>query len=80
MLTAHQMGLNAVGIPGAGGFKKEWRRLFEDFQVNVVPDTDGAGQRFADTIEAIFNGRQHPVKVIRLPHGKDLSDYWQSEP
>jgi DNA primase len=79
-LTAHQMGLKAVGIPGAGGFKKEWYPLFEGLQVNVVPDTDGAGQRFAERIEAIFGAHKQTVKIIRLPHGKDLSDYWQSEP
>ena len=79
-LTAHQMGLNAVGIPGAGGFKREWYALFEGLQVNVVPDTDGAGQRFAERIETIFSAHDQTVKIIRLPHGKDLSDYWQSEP
>lgn len=78
-LVAHQIGLNAVGIPGAGGFKKEWYSLFAHFQVNVVPDTDGAGQRFAKSIEEIFAAHNQTIKIIRLPHGKDLSDYWQSE-
>ncbi len=79
-LIAHQIGFNAVGIPGAAGFKQEWCALFDGLQVNVVPDTDGAGQRFAQQIAALFAARQRPVKIIRLPHGKDLSDYWQGEP
>lgn len=74
-LSAYQVGLNAVGIMGANGFKEEWAIRFIDYRLRVIPDTDTAGERFASVIEDAFKKIGKSIQIIKLAKGKDLCDF-----
>jgi DNA primase len=76
-LSLLEVGLNAVGIPGASGFKREWVRLFDGFAVILALDNDPAGREGAQEILNHFAaaGRPRP-RVLSLPEGcKDVNDF-----
>jgi len=75
VLSAYESGLNAVGIIGAFGFKSEWAYRFSDFRIRVIPDSDLAGGKFAERIENSFKTIGKPIQIIKLPLGKDFSEY-----
>lgn len=74
-MSATQHGLNAVGILGASGFKKEWVELFKDFRVRLIPDSDKAGYQFAETIKQYFLDIDKYIEIVKLQEGTDFSDY-----
>jgi DNA primase len=78
-ITATQNGINAVGISGATGFKKEWIKRFGNFEIFVVPDNDEAGKNFSKRIQSMFEVIGRTIRIITLPADfKDVSDYFNS--
>jgi len=76
-LTLAQAGFKAVGIVGTQGFKPEWVKHFDGLEVFLATDPDEPGQEAAKKISRIFvnQGRYSP-KVIPLPEGQDINDYF----
>jgi DNA primase len=77
-LTLLEIGLNAVGVPGADGFKRAWVCLFDGFTAVIAFDADDAGRRGAKGVTRMFPeaGRPSP-KVLELPRGvKDINEWW----
>jgi len=76
-LTLAQAGFNAVGIVGTQGFKPEWVKHFDGLEVYLATDPDEPGQEAAKKIARTFvdQGRFSP-KVIQLPEGQDINDYF----
>ena len=73
------MGHNAVGIPGAGGFKNEYVQLLKDFNIIVIPDNDNnkTGEKLANRIKEAFRAIGKNVRIFPLdPKYKDITEYY----
>lgn len=70
-ITLNQIGVPAVGVPGANAWKDHWRLLFADYDnVLVVCDGDQAGRDFGKRMAERIDGAQ----VVHLPDGADVND------
>lgn len=79
-ITALQLGLYAVGIQGSNGFKPEWVKHFNDYNINIIPDTDSAGKNFEIKIKAHFRKIGKNVRTIKLPKNtKDLNELFGNQ-
>ena len=66
-ISCLQAGLQAVGVPGANGWKKEWGRIFRNRDVTVLCDGDEAGRKLGDTLtNALWDAR-----IVECPQGED---------
>ena len=75
-ITLNQMGLAAVGIPGANQYQRHWSLLFADFDtVKVICDGDQAGRDFGKRLSQEIEG----ATVIHLPEGRDVNDIYVNE-
>jgi hypothetical protein len=80
-VTAAQIGLPAVAIPGAAKFDPSWpARLAEGRdRVVIIPDADEPGRKAAQKWKAAIEAHCHDVQVLDLDpdhiDGRDLSDY-----
>lgn len=69
--TLEACGLHAVGVPGANGWKRHHRRLFQGFErVRVWADGDPAGKQFA---EKVCNDVAW-ADVMMVQWGEDVND------
>jgi hypothetical protein len=69
-------GTQAVGVLGAGNFRREWALLFESAEVTIAFDPDQAGDTHADKLMALFaNARRFRVPE---PYG-DLNDWFKAD-
>jgi DNA primase len=75
-LSLLEVGLAAVGVPGAMGFKPEWVPLFDGFEVVLAFDADEAGRRGTERIVQHFTAAGRPApKVLGLPGDvKDVNE------
>ena len=74
-----QSGFNSFGILGASGFKEQWTEYFTNFNMNVVPDNDKAGENFSKKITEYFSKVGKRVQIRRIPAGKDFSEFSLSQ-
>jgi Toprim-like len=80
-VTATQLGLPAVAIPGTGKFDPSWPARIAEGRARVVfiPDADAPGRKAATKWAAAVAEHCADVRVLDLePHrddGHDLSDY-----
>lgn len=83
IVMSHEVGIPAVGIPGASNMQDHWTRVFSDFEtVLVIADHDIAkegkeppGQRHAQKVAKKIDG----ARVVLPPPGMDLSDWCMAE-
>jgi len=73
-LTLVEQGFPAVGVPGAGNFKKEWVSYFEGKRIFSVFDGDSAGRSGNERIKEMMAQHNIPFSVIPIPNGKDIND------
>lgn len=75
-MTLTQLGVPAVGIPGATQWQKHWSRLFTDYdRVIVLCDGDQAGTDFGrKMMEKI-----HAATVVHLPDGQDVNSLFTQQ-
>lgn len=72
-MTVNQIGVPAVGVPGANGWKPYWRNLFEDYdEVIVLCDGDQAGRDFGKKMAEKID----QAVVIHLPQGEDANSMY----
>jgi len=69
-LALEAKGWPAIGVLGAGSFRREWVDHFLSFNVLVAPHADASGQTFKRNIEALFRARGKTIRSFRLPEGK----------
>ena len=75
-MIAVQNGIAAVGVPGAMNFKPEWAEFFsQDTPIAVVFDPDRAGEQGTLKVIEAFGPL---VRVVRLPEGLDVNDYFKT--
>lgn len=75
-MTAWQCGFRAVGVPGVGTFKEEWRYLFRPPHVERVVlafDPDKAGRDASKYLYGLLSG-VIDVSIAKLPRGLDVND------
>jgi DNA primase len=75
VLSATELGIQAVGVLGATSFSKEFADYFRGRDVHVIPDCDRAGKTMGRKLQKIFT--QYGVNSIvqKLPYGKDVNEY-----
>jgi 5S rRNA maturation endonuclease (ribonuclease M5) len=76
-MSVWQVGFRAVGVPGAGMFKEEWKYLFRPPHVErvvLVLDPDNSGKRAAIRIYASLKEVVEEVLTVNLPRGLDVND------
>jgi DNA primase catalytic core len=73
------MGKNAIGILGAHAFKKEYVEQLKDFDINVIPDNDSAGEGLANKIRNDFLVIGKTINIYYLKGYKDISEYYMGE-
>lgn len=75
-ITLNQIGVPAVGVPGANNWKDYWRLLLLDYSdVIVVCDGDQAGRDFGRKVAERVDG----ATVVHLPDGTDVNDLYVRE-
>lgn len=75
-ITAVQYGYAAVGVLGAQSFKESYLPKFRHVsEIYCCLDADAAGETGTKRLSEIFHG---DIKVIKLPEGMDLNDYFES--
>jgi DNA primase len=76
-LSLLELGLAAVGVPGARNFRAEWVEMFGDAgEVVLALDNDEAGRQGAETIAGQFGRFGRSVRVLELPPGvKDINEF-----
>lgn len=70
-LVLQQIGIPAIGIPGAQNWKDHWLNIFDDFsRVYVFADADAAGEAMFKKLHA-----RMPTLAIhaKLPKGEDVN-------
>jgi len=75
-LTLETAGFPAVGVPGAGNFRKEWADLFGEVDVYLAMDPDKAGEAGMTNIAAAFGDRGRQVYRVPLPAGQDVNEFF----
>lgn len=84
--AAHSVGLQATGLPGTSGWKREWATRFAGLDVIVCLDCDKPGRAAAEGIAADLSGVAKSVRVLDLDptrdDGHDLTDvvlHWRDD-
>lgn len=69
-LTLQQIGIPALGVPGAENWKPHWTSILQDFStVYVFSDGDEAGQKFAKRVMTEYDRTVN----VRMPEGEDVN-------
>ncbi|MBI5478133.1 MAG: toprim domain-containing protein [Deltaproteobacteria bacterium] len=75
-LTLVQHGFNAIGVPGATGFKTEWLTYLEGREVVLALDPDKAGRKGARELLQLLRGHARSLRRVNLPPGRDLNEFF----
>ena len=76
-MVLEQEGFDAVGVPGASGFKEEWAYLFAYCDmVTVVFDGDEPGVEGAQRISRVLSPFVDKLRLVKMPVGKDVNDLY----
>lgn len=70
-ISATSIGLPAVGIPGAGGWRSEWAERFSGRNVVVCCDCDGPGRGLAARVADDLVDHATTVRVVDLAAARD---------
>lgn len=79
-IILEQMGLPAVGVPGAEAFKEEWKWLFVGNDVRIIFDGDDAGRNAAGQLNRLLRRVADETQVVKLPDGEDVSSIYTRSP
>lgn len=72
-MTLNQIGVPAVGVPGAKAWKPHFHLLFEDFdRVLIACDGDQAGREFGRLVA----DQVHGAITVHLPDGQDVNSVY----
>jgi hypothetical protein len=81
-ITAAALGLSAIGIPGANGWRKAFAEQLANRRIVIVPDCDEPGRKLAEKARADLIASGCEVRVLDLESrepapvkGFDLADY-----
>jgi putative DNA primase/helicase len=75
--TLEEWGYVATTSGGAKTWKPELNKFFHGRDVVIVPDNDDAGKGYADTVASQLWRVAKSIKIINIPFGKDVSEYFE---
>lgn len=76
-LTWQQVGVPAIGIPGAENWKEHWSNVFEDFsRVYLAEDGDGAGKDLWNAMTEHIDQSSTLVVRMKMPDGEDSNSMY----
>ena len=79
-LSALSMGYRAIGVLGANNFDRKDTRLFMDYNIAVVPDSDKGGEKFTYNIKAAFAEQGKSIDTFQIPgEYNDLNELYIKE-
>lgn len=74
--TGNDLGFAASCNPGgAGKWRDEYSEFFRDKHVRIIPDNDEPGEKHARQVACALFTIAKSIKVVRLPKGKDLTEW-----
>ena len=74
--TARSLRLNATcNAGGAGKWKPEYADFLKGKRIVIIGDADDPGRRHAQQVARFLFGRAESLKLLELPHAKDLSEW-----
>lgn len=73
--TARLLGYCGTTMGGASDWKDEYKGFFRNAKLIQIPDKDDPGIKLAQNITKSLCGVCKSVKVVILPHGKDLTEW-----
>ena len=79
-ILLEQLGINAVGVPGASTFRDDWRWLFVGNDVRIIFDADKAGTDSALAVERLLRTVAERVAIVKLPDDHDVSSLFVENP
>lgn len=76
-LTWQQIGIPALGIPGAKNWKPHWANLLEDFsRVYLAEDGDEAGEKLWLTLTEKVDQSTTALVRVKMPDGEDSNSMY----
>jgi hypothetical protein len=74
--TARNLGLLATCNPqGAGKWKPEYAERLKGKRICIIADADEPGRKHAQEVAASLVGKVESLRVLELPHAKDLTEW-----
>jgi DNA primase len=71
-VVATQVGVRAIGVPGATQWRPYWDHLFEGYdEVVLLRDGDAAGRKMSENLMA----RLPQLRVVKMPEGQDVTSF-----
>ena len=75
-LSAAQLGMPAIGAPGANSFSEHWLELIpKSTRIHVIFDRDKAGEDAAIKLRSQFRRFGFKADALVVPIGKDVNDF-----
>ena len=75
-LSAAQLGMPAIGAPGANSFSEHWLELIpKTTRIHVLFHRDKAGEDAAIKLRSWFRRSGFKADALVVPVGKDLNDF-----
>ena len=75
-LSAVQLGMQAIGAPGANSFSEHWLELIpKSTRIHVLFDKDKAGEDAASKLRSQFRRFGFKADALVVPVGKDVNDF-----
>lgn len=76
-LTWQQIGVPAIGVPGAENWKEHWANVFEDFsRVYLAEDGDSAGKDLWNAMTEHIDQSSTLVVRMKMPDGEDSNSMY----
>jgi|688.fasta_scaffold17205_6 DNA primase len=75
-LSAAQLGISAIGAPGANSFPENWLELIpKTTRIHVLFDRDPTGENSAIKLQKLFRSYFFRADALVVPIGKDVNDF-----
>ena len=75
VLSAHELGWTAIGVPGVKSPRAEWLPHFDNRSVRILFDDDGTGRKMAANFQRKIEAAEIDVTTQTIPVGQDLNEY-----
>jgi uncharacterized protein (DUF927 family) len=77
--SARTLGMVATtNCGGAGKWRNEYNTTLKSKNVTIIPDRDEAGRKHGQQVADALFGVAASLKILELPHGKDLSEWLEA--
>ena len=78
-MMAYQYGWNAIGVLGTSTIDPVWIEKMLELEIIVIPDSDLAGENFAEAIKKAFAQYGKLIRSVLLTNKKDLAEFLKGQ-